>query len=199
MSSPAFAVVEVQHERAKAPRQVRISGRVKRAIDEMVLHGLKRQDAAEKAGITDNALYIALRKPDVLAYLNSQQQVLRTSAAARSIARIDTLADDAESEHVKLQSNVFLLGIEGISPVTKTESVNIHKHLMPGLTINMGGWSPHAEDARVIEGLAHEVRKPHAINRIGEPSPHPDAGTVQEVIDPPEKRKGRRRKPGGAK
>lgn len=194
----ALETVTIQHESAKAPRIARISARVRRAVDEMVLLGRKREDAAKTAGLTDDALYRALRKPEVLAYLNSQQGVLRTSAAARSIARIDNLADAAESEHVKLQSNVFLLGIEGISPVTKTESVNIHKHLMPGLTIVMGGWAGHQDDPRVIDGQAREAGSPHVINRIGQSSPHPEAGTVAESEPLPEKTQGRRRKtPGG--
>lgn len=147
----------------------------------MVFEGLSRPKAAEKAGIADHTLYLAMRKPSVLAYLNSQQQVLRTSAAARSIARIDNLADDAESEHVKLQSNVFLLGIEGVSPVTKTESLNVHKHLHAGLTIVTGGWSEHQPDAHLIGGQAHEAGSAHHINMIGESVPHPNMRNALQI------------------
>lgn len=139
----------------------------------MVFEGLSRPKAAEKAGIADHTLYLAMRKPSVLAYMNSQQGVLRTSAAARSIARIDILADDSTSDHVKLNANQFLLGIEGVSVTQRSESVNVHKHLMPGLTIMLGAPHAPAHDAHLIDGQAHEVREPVHINRIGEPVPHP--------------------------
>lgn len=169
----AREAVLVQHEHAKAPRIVRISRSVKRSIDHMVFTGAKRADAAQFSGITDKALYTALTLPHVLAYLNTQQQVLRTSAAARSIARVDNLADESESDHVKLDANKFLLGIEGISPVARSESVNLHKVLIPGLTIVTGGWSPHADAERVLNEQAHGSKLQHHINRIGTPVPHP--------------------------
>lgn len=195
----ARETVTIQHEAAKRPREARISKRVRVAIDAMVFEGLKRADAAEKAGITDNALYIALRKPDVLAYLNTQQGVLRTSARARSIARIDNLADTSDSDHVKLDANKYLLGIEGVSVVQKSESVSIHKHLLPGLTIITGGWAPHGDDPRVIEGQAREVGSTHKINRIGQSVPHPLSGNVGQVANPPGISEGRSRAGRGEK
>lgn len=165
----ATEIVTVQHERASAPRQERISRAVKRAIDHMVFEGLKRDKAAEKAGIADHTLYTSLRKPGVLAYLNAQQQVLRTSASARSIARIDNLADDAVSEHVKLQSNVFLLGIDGISPTQRIENTHLHLNQQPGLTINF----MLGEPARQIDGLAHQVEDARIINGLPQSIPHP--------------------------
>lgn len=176
----ALEVLTVQHERAAAPRQVRISRNVRRAIDAMVLQGEKRARAAEIAGITDEAMRKAMHKPEVLAYMNTQQQALRTSAAARSIARIDNLADGSDSDHVKLDANKFLLGIEGVSPVQKSESINVHKHLMPGLTIVMGAWSPHGDDAHLIDGQAHQSENKHQIKMLGTSVPHPLAGNASK-------------------
>lgn len=185
----ATQAVIVQHERANNPRPVRISTRVKRAIDHMVFEGLKRAAAAEKAGLTDNALYIALRKTDVLAYLNMQQQVLRTSAAARSIARVDNLADDSQSDHVKLEANKFLLGIEGVSPITKSENTSIIKNMTPGLTVNFIMGAPQQDDPRVIDGLARQPGLMIENSSLPQRVPHPSEGNgpddaVQEAKSP---------------
>lgn len=139
----------------------------------MVFQGVKRADAATIGGITDNALYIAMRKPEVLAYLNAQQQVLRTSASARSIARIDTLADDAKSESVKLDANRFLLGIEGISPIAKSENLNVHKGMQPGLTLNLIIKQQPGDDAHLIDSHAHQTGSQRVINGLPRPVPHP--------------------------
>lgn len=150
----------------------------------MVFEGLRRDKAAAKAGIADHTLYQALRKPSVLAYLNSQQQVLRTSAAARSVARIDNLADEAESEHVKLNANTFLLGLEGIQPVQRTENIHHHKGLQPGITIIMAGPEPVPqiaqqahETGKVIDGKVLPTPVPHPALRNALPAP---AQTVME-------------------
>lgn len=191
---PATELVTVQHQHAAAPRQVRISRAVRIAIDQMVFKALKRPDAAQTAGITDNALYQALRKPAVLAYLDTQQQVLRTSAKARSIARIDNLADDAESEHVKLQSNVFLLGIEGISPVTKTENININKNMQPGMTLNIIVGSAPVDDALLIGSQSQQCDNTKVINALPRPVPHP---SMRNALPAPTKTEGLPAKRGG--
>lgn len=178
----ALQTVTVQHERANAPREVRISRKVKRAIELQIDEGLRRPEAAQKAGLTDNALYIAMRKPEVLAYRNERLRVLRESAATRSIARVDILADTAVSEHVKLGANELLMGIEGISKVTKTENMHVHQHLIPGLTIVRGGWQPHGDDALLIGDQRAKTRIAHEIKRIGTPVPHPEDRNV--TIEP---------------
>jgi hypothetical protein len=153
--------------------QPRITAKVREAVRLMVEEALTRADAAQKAGITDHALYCAMRKPHVIQYRTRLFEVLRTSEAARTIGRAAKLADKAESEHVRLQANTWLAGIEGISPVTKTENTSTHRHLVAGLVIVRGPEPVIAEPARLIDGQVHEVRKPKAINRIGSPVPHP--------------------------
>jgi hypothetical protein len=93
--------------------------------------------------------------------------VLRESEASRSIARVALLADDAQSEHVKLGANELLMGIEGISKVQRSENLHVHQHLIPGLTVNRGTWTPHSQ---VIEAEAVEV---DSVKRIGSPAPFP--------------------------
>lgn len=173
----ALETVTVQHERAKEPRQVRISGNIRRAIEFMVHEGQKRSIAAQNAGITDDALRKAMLKPEVLAFLNDQQRVLRTSARARSIARIDQLADDAESEHVKLQSNVFLLGIEGIAAVQRTENTHNLNVQVPGLCIMI---APRMGE-QLIHNQENQVGSANAINALPAPVPHPSLRNAIET------------------
>jgi hypothetical protein len=81
-------------------------------------------------------------------YLREQQDVLRTSASARSIARVDQLAESSVSDHVKLKANELLLGIDGIVPVTRSEQTLIHQGATPGLVIVYGETPPE-----LLEGL----------------------------------------------
>lgn len=168
----ALQTVEVQHERASRPRQVRISPNVRRAIEHMVSDGLSRQAAAEKAGIQDNTLYIALRKPEVLAYRNECMRVIRTSEAARSVKRIGDLAESATSETVKFESNKFLLATDPTDPIIptqRTETAHRFPDGRPGLTIIMQS----VEQAQVIEHQPSQDVRPKHIRHLPLPVPHP--------------------------
>src|SRR4051812_16009246 len=91
----------------------RIDKRVRLALTLMVENGLNRKTAAAEAKLTDNALYKALRRPDVCSLRLQLMEVMRTSEASRTISRAATLADTAASEHVRLQANEWLAGIDG--------------------------------------------------------------------------------------
>lgn len=151
-------------------RKTRITAKVREAIRLMVEHSLNRPKAAEQAGLKDNSLYVALRRPEVCAFRSELMRVLRESEASRTISRVATLADTAQSEHVRLGANEFLAGIEGIAPVARSENVHIHAHLIPGLTVVRNAVDrPHE--------LAHpivDVTPRPTIRRIGTPVPHPE-------------------------
>lgn len=196
----ALELLEINHPSANGPRLVRLSRNIKTVIDLMVHDGAKLTDALETVGITRGAYLKASTKAEFAAYQQEAMRVLRKGEASRTIARAVQLADGAESEHVKLQANTWIAGLENIMPVQRTENVHLHQHVIPGLTVIREGWKAHDQDARVIEGLAHQVRTQPVINRIGKSSPHPEAGTVPpkaEVV--PAKRGGRGRAPGGVK
>lgn len=185
MSSAALQFDTEAHPKA------RISRKVRDAIRYMVEEGLSRPDAAQKANLTDHGLYQALRNPLVLAYRRELLEVLRTSEAARCIARGAKLADAAQSESVRNDANKWLAGLDGLSPITKTETVNTHRHLLPGLVIVRAPLPAPGDDARVIGGQAHETRKTKPIRMIGQSVPHPTMGnahaddTNRAVIDVP--------------
>jgi hypothetical protein len=195
MSAAGYEVVTVQSQPFAKPRQERISGRVRIAIDAMVMEALPRPEAAKRAGITEHALYKALRKPPTLAYMQTQLQALRESAAARTIAKAEKLMDSAQSEHVQADMTKWLAGIEGIAVVTKTESLNVHKHFIPGLTFNVINGSQPGDDAHLIDGQVREAGSPNPVNGLPRPVPHPSmrnaAQTAPETDGQPAKREGR--------
>lgn len=81
----------------KPSRELRVTGKVRAAIDAMVWRGLKRADAAQQAGLKDNSLYVALSRPDVKSYYLGQLEVLRTSERARNIHRLVEIRDKADN------------------------------------------------------------------------------------------------------
>src|SRR5205823_6659740 len=97
-----------------------------------------------------------------------------------------------ESEHVRLQANTWLAGIEGITPITKTETTSTHRHLHAGLVIVRGASAADPvpdDDARMIGGHAHQSQKAKPFMRIGQSVPHPSMGNATiETPDRPVKR-----------
>lgn len=167
-------------EHAASPAQGRIRPALREAVRLMVEDALTRSQAAEKAGITDHALYCALRKAHVAGYRNELMEVLRTSEASRTIGRAAKLADNAESEHVRLQANTWLAGIEGIAPAQRIENTHIHRNTAPGLVINFINAPGQASTARVIDEQAREVGSLKPINGLPVPVPHPSAGNARK-------------------
>ena len=81
-----------QLTRNKQP-PLRITRRVKAAIEAMVNSGAKLDDAAREAGMTTRALRLALQKPHVLAVYRAQCDVLRNAHRARNIHRLAQIRD----------------------------------------------------------------------------------------------------------
>lgn len=173
-----------------AEPKTRIGSRLRVAITGMVEEALTRQDAAKKAGITDHALYCALRKPHVQAYRRELMEVLRSSESSKTFARVAKLADGAQSEHVRLQAAIHLGEVDGISPVQKGqfEHAHTHAHIIPGLTVVFGS---DEVDGDVLDLEASDQPTPRLNStptdpnaptmigrgggyRIGTPTPHPN-------------------------
>lgn len=157
--------------------KTRISARVREAIRLMVETGLKRPDAAQAVGLQDNSLYIAMRKPEVLAWRAECMQILRTSAASRMVAKAVELADDAKSESVKLDAIKWVAGLEGIAPVQRTENIHHLNVQVPGLEIVFS----HREPAPLIHDQSHEPGSHSPINSLPPPVPHPSMRNAIET------------------
>lgn len=146
------------------PRQVRISAKVRRAVDAMVDGGLKRDQAAKHAGITDNALYVAMTKPEVKAYRLTRMGVFRESAEARTVAVVDQLLE-AESESVRLDAVKYL-----VPPISKSEITHTHQGHIQGLTIV---FAAPTDQPMVIDAAPQQVERAKLIKSLPAPIPHP--------------------------
>lgn len=103
----------------KPLKKVQISAKVRKAISYIIWEGNKRALAAERAGLSDSALYQAMRLPKVKRLMAEEFKALREGAPFQAYRNILTLGDDAKSEDVKLRANQWVAGVDGLSPVTK--------------------------------------------------------------------------------
>lgn len=119
-----------------------ITAKQRKAIHAMVFDGLKRADAAKAAGMHDDTLRLALRKTDVLAYLNECQEVLRTSLRPRALHTMGELLD-TKNESVKFKAAEYLDGLNrGSHTVGATQvNVQVNNHqtvnVTPGYAIDL--------------------------------------------------------------
>jgi hypothetical protein len=121
---------------AKRVEKLKITAKVRAAIHAMVWQGLKRDQAAESAGIKDNSLYIALRRPDVKQFYLSELDVLRTSERARNIHALVEVRDQEENKMARVQAVKALEQISDEAPAARGSQSQ------PGLTIVINTVAP---------------------------------------------------------
>lgn len=92
----------------KRQRSTRISAQLKAAIDAMVWQGMKRDAAAQHAGMKDNSLYVAFRRPDVKAAYLAECEVLRTSGRARRIHRLEAMLEQDDNKAAVINAALAL-------------------------------------------------------------------------------------------
>ncbi len=85
-------------------RRMQVTGRLKVALDNMVWAGMKRDDAAQAAGLTPHALYSALRKPHVKQWYLAECEILRTSGRARRIHRLEEIGEATSNLNASVQA-----------------------------------------------------------------------------------------------
>lgn len=136
----------------KPERKLKITPRVRDAIHNMVWLGLKRDEAATNAGIKDNSLYIALRRPDVKAYYLKELDVLRTSERARNIHTLAEVRDQTSNQMARVQA------VKALEQISDEEQGNRTAQSSPGMVIVINNGpvpsvsGPHVNDIRAIEG-----------------------------------------------
>jgi hypothetical protein len=74
---------------------LKVTGKLRIAIEQMVWHGARRADAAATAGLKDHSLRAALRKSHVMGHYHAELGVLRESTRARNFHRLDGIAEDS--------------------------------------------------------------------------------------------------------
>lgn len=118
-----------------------LTKRVKAAIEAQVFDGLRRAEAAQKAGIAEHTLYQALRKPSVLSYWNECLQVLRTGERARNVHRLVEIRDQDDNKTAAVQAVKVLEEAADHRASSAPGRVTT-----PGVVIVIGG----SRDGRVI-------------------------------------------------
>jgi hypothetical protein len=98
MQVPALSTDKQPQAPARTERKLRVTAKVRTAIEQMVWSGLKRDQAAQKAGLTDHSLYVALRSPHVKAHYLAECEVLRVSGRARRIHRLEQMVEQDDNK-----------------------------------------------------------------------------------------------------
>jgi hypothetical protein len=138
-------------------RKGAVTGKLRAALELMVWEGLKRDAAAEKAGLASSSLRFALRKPHVLAFYRAECDALRNSLKARNLHRLDTIADGSKNDMARVAS---IKALEQISDIADERQGKPAGHL-PGLQIVIiqgGAARPAAEPIEVFS--RHEIIQP---------------------------------------
>lgn len=126
----------------KEKKEPVMSENVQTAVELMVFEGQTRSQAAESVGVSDEYLRKCFIKPDVLAYFNQCQEVLRTSARPRALRKIIDLSEKAGSERVALDASKYLDGMDrgahqvGATVINNTQ-INNTLNVTPGYVIDL--------------------------------------------------------------
>jgi hypothetical protein len=128
---------------AKQAQTVKITRKVRDAIENMVWHGLPRDQAAEKAGLSDHGLYKALRSPPVKQHYLSELDVLRTSERARNIHRAVEIREQTTNQMASIQAIKLLEQISDDAPASRG-SVSL-----PGLVIVVNTGTPLTQPSTI--------------------------------------------------
>jgi hypothetical protein len=113
-------------------RRGAVTGKLRTALDLMVWEGLKRQEAAEKAGLADSSLRFALRKPHVLQHYRAECTSLRESVRARNVHRLDGIADTSKNDMARVAS---IKALEQIADQADERGQGRGAAILPGLQI----------------------------------------------------------------
>ncbi|ASY64468.1 hypothetical protein SJ05684_c30440 [Sinorhizobium sojae CCBAU 05684] len=167
MGMPSKTTADYRHAGQKAAaalrkekKEPRLTDKQRALIDFMVHEGMDRKRAAEAAGVTDETARLALRNPQVLAYLNEEMEVLRTGARPRALRKMADLLD-AKTERIQFEAAKYLDGMDRPSHAVGATQVNVQVtntvNVTPGYVIDLRpGEFNEAAGAQQIEHLAHE-------------------------------------------
>jgi hypothetical protein len=111
---------------------MKVSGRLKQAIELMVWQGHSRDEAAKAAGLVPKSLYNALRKHHVKAFLLGELGALRTSARARNFHHLESIAANSANDMARVSAVKAMEALE--DEAQQRGSVAGHV-MLPGLTI----------------------------------------------------------------
>lgn len=110
-----------------AIEDTRLGRKSKAALYLMAEEGLTAIEAAKRVGIRPNNFTRTFNRPEIRAAYNQLLKEIRDNAAQLAYLRINHMGKSANSEHVRLDANKWVAGVDGISPVQKVEGRHLHK------------------------------------------------------------------------
>jgi hypothetical protein len=139
MPSTSVAPANQSNLEAKQPKTPWVTGKVKAAIEAMVWQGLKRDQAAQLAGMKDNSLYVAFRRPEVKAFYLAQCEMLRLSGKARRIHRLNEMVEQDDNKAAVVNAAMALERMGDDNPAS-----SLNNSRSPGVVviIQQGGSGP---------------------------------------------------------
>jgi hypothetical protein len=114
--------------RNKTPK-LRITPRVKRAIELIVHEAMTFDQAAREVNFSLRALRLAMNKPHVMAYYKGECEVFRDCRRARNYQRLAAIADD-QNNMPAVNAIKAMMGLE-------LEQTNNKQTASPGVTIRI--------------------------------------------------------------
>lgn len=125
-----------------------VSGRLKAACDDMVWNATPWEEAARKANLTVRAMRLAMKRPQVLAYLKRERGVVLAHITLQNPHRLAELRDQDENRAAAVQAARALEALtEGDRPMSDAPSerpgvvIQIIQPAVraraPGITIDM--------------------------------------------------------------
>lgn len=123
---------------------------------------LSRAEAAERVGMTDHGMYIALRKAHVKSALNAMKRDFREGAGWAGYRHMVHLMTSATSEHVQRQAAEFVAKDAGYGAERHEHHVSGKiEHQVSGYVLDLRPDGERLPDGQgpMIEGTA-EVREP---------------------------------------
>lgn len=128
-TTPTHKPTKLPGTTSKDAKIERVTGKNKVAIAAMVWEGLNRREAAQRAGLTDHSLYVALSKPHCKAYYMQQLDVLRTSERARNIHTLVDVRDQMSNQMARVQA------VKALEQIDDAEAASRGANSLPGLQI----------------------------------------------------------------
>jgi len=136
-----------------APSRKRISKRMTKALTLLATKGMTQREAAKQAGMSENWLSTALRKPEIQAFIARKSRETVQLGVFRASHRIVELLD-ASSEHVSLDASKHVLAIEGIRPPDQGQ-VSVNVGVSVGYVIDLSGNSANPSATVIDARLTH--------------------------------------------
>lgn len=102
-------------------------GKTKVAVDLMIEYGLSDKYAAQRAGVAINNLRSSMKRPGTKAYMDQRINEIRSNEAQMAYLRIRDRANTAKSDRLRHDADVWLAGVDGLSPAQKVQAQVNHR------------------------------------------------------------------------